>query len=225
MPRPTLHLANVYTLLIKFQSTLVVGSTWRSSIDIWAPSGPPAPNDGVVTSWVAFAQRNLVPTAEIIEAELRAWQFGPQPYGTGIPIWQETLALVGTKAAAYGGVGANAVGKEVALFVRKTNTGPKEGKMFIRGFLDSGDIAALTGGPWQFLTPGPPNVTDAKFQTNLTAAGVPGFIGGPGPAYVVVHFSYKQYQVDPTRLPFFSLISTIHLVAPTVNKPTRKSRR
>jgi hypothetical protein len=224
LARPTLTLANVYTLIVKIGSTLATDETWRNTYDIFASAGPPAPTATIVETILDFAQRNLASTAQIFEAELRNWTFGPQPYGSGVPIWSETLVLPGTKVSAYGGEGPDAVGKEVVAFARRVNTGPKEGKLFLRGFLDTGDIAALTGAPWEFLTP-PGNVTPAKWDTNTSSSGLEAFFGTVDPGLVVAHFSYKQYQIDPTRLPFYSRVTALPLVGPTTNKPTRKSKK
>lgn len=226
MPRPTLGLADVYTLIVSSGSTVATNETWRNTYDVYSTAGVPQPTDTIIETLLEVHQENLVSTAQIFQAELRNWTFGPQPYGTGVPLWTEALSLPGTKVAAYGAEGADAVGKEVVCYIKRLNTGPKNGKLFLRGFLDSGDIAALTGAPWEFLTSPAPNVTPAKYAGILATTGLNGFMGaGKNPGLVVVHFSYKQYQIDNTRLPFFSHITSQVLIGPTTNKPTRKSKK
>lgn len=98
--------------------------------------------------------------------------------------------------------------------------------MFLRQLLDEGDIAAIPGSPWQFLIPGPPNVTDVKFQGILAATIGGFFLSDPG--LRVVHFPVKRYlanPVNPANQPFSTSLFGMHIVGPTVNKQTRKSAR
>ena len=228
MPLPVggITLTNVFTLIGHFlgQDTT---DTWRSEFHIYKSSGPPEPSDAIVEACVLYWEGNLITTATLDHLELRNATWGDIPYSLQAAIWTSPVGHAGTKTSAYGAEGTAGVGKEVVAYVRVTNSGPKPGKQFIRGFLDNGDIYASVGGQWIFLqSPAVPNVTDTKLQTLIAASGLNAFYGGtPDPRICTTHFSIKEYNINPLNLPFESSVSAIHLIRPSVNKATRKSKK
>lgn len=230
MPRivPPVTLANHFELIVHMHG---VDSTqkWRNSIVIKDTSGVPADTSSVVQLFVNFIRSNLRTDVFVDHIELRNWTRGDIPFSQEGAIYTSAQGagpgqktLVGN----YGAQGANAVGKEVAAFIRIETSPGKIGKFFLRQLLDDGDIAAVPGSPWAFLVPGPPNVTNTKFQNVVFNTIASGFTTDPG--YRVVHFPVKEYlaaPANPANQPFSTVISTMQLVGPTVNKATRKNPR
>lgn len=225
-PPGGITLPNVYRLLAHFKGVDPT-ETWRSEFSIFASGAVPQPGDAIINAAEAYWRDNLRTDCFLDHLELRKATWGDVIFSQQSALWTSTVGLAGTKIAAYGAQGANAVGKEVVCYVRITNSGPKPGKQFLRQLLDEGDIAAVPGSPWQFLTPPmTPNVTDAKFQTLLGTTGITGFFGAiPDPRLCVIHFSIKEFNINPANLPFESSVSAMHIVGPSTNKPTRKNKK
>lgn len=228
MPLPPggLGVPNAFVLIAHFRGVNPV-DTWRSELHIFQSGAVPQIGDPVITAAIAFWRGNLRTDCFLDHLELRNAVFGNVIFSMQAAIWTDTLNQAGTKVTAYGAQGANAVGKEVAAYVRISNTGPKLGKAFLRQLLDEGDIAAVPGAAWVFLqAPQVPNVTQAKFLTLVNSSGLSGFFGGASnPHICVVHFSLKEWSINPLLLPFTSPATAMNLIGPTVNKATRKSKK
>jgi hypothetical protein len=225
MPNPTLGLAHHYRAIAHFHGVDPL-ETWRSSFEYVQTSAVPAPADAILVAMQNYWLANLRNDCTLDTIEVRNWTFGPQPFSQQQALFHKAIGNVGSKTVGYGAMGANAVGKEVAAYIRYSNTGPKNGKAFLRQLLDDGDIAAVPGSPWVFLqAPQVPNVTPAKFTTVFNSTSLSTYIGAVDPGLRVVHFSLKKYLVDNTQLPFPSTILAVSLIGPTVNKATRKNKR
>jgi hypothetical protein len=228
MPLPPggLTLPNVYLVIGHFVAQDGV-NTWRLETTIFQGSGTPAPTDAIITSIKNYYLDNLITTCKLDRLELRRRTWGNVPFSTQAAIWESTVGSFGNKVTSYGAEGSAGVGKEVVAFIRITNTGPKPGKQFIRGLLDNGDVYAEAGGQWIFLVGGGgPNVTNTKYQTILASTGMTGYFGGTAdPRICVSHFSLKEYDADPTKLPFETSVNSMALVGVTTNKATRRNKK
>jgi hypothetical protein len=224
---PPVSLLNTYTMIAHFKGTDPLQS-WRSSFEFFS-TAVPVPGGALENACADYWKANLRTDCTLDDIEVRNWSRGDLPFSLeGALFDSSAFAGAGTKTNVihYGAEGANAVGKEVACFIRIATSPGKEGKQFIRQLLDDGDIAAVPGSPWQFLVPGPPNVTNTKFQAIVSGTVGPHFSGDP--RLVVVHFPLKEYLLAPTapaNQPFATLISSMTLIGPTVNKATRKNPR
>lgn len=226
---PEATLPNHYELIGHFLGQNGV-DTWRNSIVVFQSSGQPQPTDPIIQAMVEWWRLNLITTCSYVKSELRAWTRGDVPFSNEGAIWNSTVgAGIGqkTNVASYGAEGTAGVGKEVVGFVRIFNTIGREGKMFMRALLDNADVFSSAGGPWVFITPGPPNVTPTKFaNTAVNTIGL--YFGSANPGLRVVHFSIKHWNASggaTPDAPFGSDITSMQLVGPTLNKPTRKSSR
>lgn len=226
---PPVTLAHHYELIGHFIGADGVNK-WRSSVVLFDSSAVPVDTDAIVTSMIDFWKRNLITTCHYDHTELRAWARGNQPFSTQAALWTSSnLAGFGTKSSggAYGAEGTEGLGKEVVASVKIDTTGPKPGRLFIRGLLDNGDAAAQAGGQWVELIPGPPNVTNTKFQLILGATIAP-YFGTANPGLRVVHFSIKEWNANagnPLFSPFPSTVADMNYIGPTTNKATRKNPR
>jgi hypothetical protein len=143
-------------------------------------------------------------------------------------LWILPLNLIGEKPTTYSGQQAAPAltGKEVVAFIKQNTTGGKPGKQFLRQLYDLGDIGAVAGAPWEVLPSA--RVTAALFTTDTNTVLGPYFGPTAAPALVVVHFSKKNYNANPTNpanLPFSTNVSSLTLVGPSTNRPTRKSKK
>jgi hypothetical protein len=227
-PRPVLTLANAYTVIVNFQNTADPTVTWRNTWDILDVAGVPSPSDAIFTAIQAFHQGNLRADANVEMIELRNWSQGPQPFSSRGFIWQKQIGVTagaGDKTqptpVGYGGEGAGnqTVPGSVVLFCKRfSGAGGKVSHLFLRGLLDSGDIAAETGGKPVFVSS--PRVTTALFNAIVGNTLAPYFAPSSGPALINVHVGNKG--AGPA---FSSLVSSVQLIDPSQNKQTRKNKK
>lgn len=226
---PNANLTNGFELIGHFKGQDGI-NTWRNSIAIFDTSAVPAPSDPIVSAMETFWKHNLITSCHYDHSELRHWTRGDVPFSAEGAIWNSSLgAGAGTKTAAgaYSAEGTAGVGKEVVAFIRIATSPGKEGKMYLRGLLDNQDVFSQAGGQWIFITPGPPNVTPAKFSA-LVTTDLGAFLGAVNPRLCVVHFSVKNWNASagaPANAPFETPITSMTMVGPTVNKATRRSSR
>jgi hypothetical protein len=199
---------------------------WRTELTVVGTTQP-APTDPIILAIRDYYRHNLRDDCQLAEIELRAWTFGPQPLAGRGSLWVLPLNLSGEKTVTYGGMQASPqlTGKEVVAFVKINTTGGKPGKQFIRQLYDLGDIGAVAGAPWETLPTA--RVTPATYLVEANATLSPYFGGSTNPGLCVVHFSKKNYNANPVtaNLPFSTGTSSMTLVGPTTNKPTRKNKK
>lgn len=219
---PPKTLAEHYRLIGHFKGDGV--GTWRSEFVIRDSTGIPAADSSVVTACVNYWLANLRHDCTLDHIEMRAWAQGDQPFSSQSALYTSVVAALGQKTTTYGGEAANAIGIEVCAYVRFDNAGPRPGKQFLRQLLDTGDIAAVPGGPWVTLPSGAsPRVTPLTFGTLSAVVALDDFIGAADPGLRVVHFSLKEWESDHTTNPFSTVVTQIAYIGPTVNKATRKN--
>ena len=226
--RPTLTLANCYTLIVESENPQNTGTNWRNTWDIYSSTGAPAPGAAIINALVAFHQANLRTECDIAKLTLRNWSQGPQPFAARPFIWEQFLGHAvapGLKTSASpAGYGSEASGTQqvpgsTVLFAKRTTgAGSRATNMFMRGILDDGDVYAYTGGKPLLLTAAVVNPTSFNTVQNhflssyLTATA--------DPRLIIVHVG--NHYMGP---PFASSMDALEMVNVSENKLTRKNKR
>lgn len=223
--KPTLTLANAYTLIVESGNLSDPNVRWRNTWDIHA-TVTPQPSDAIISDITNFHLYNLRTDAGVFQLTLRNWSQGPQPFADRPFLWEHILGgTAGLKTNAsphgYGGQFPNPPtipGAAVAFAKRLTSGQNKATNMFMRGLLDDDDIRAETGGKYTFFTGN--RVTPALFHDIVSAVLTPYLGSGANPGLILVHVG--NHSAGPA---FSSPMVDLQLIGPSINKTTRKNKR
>jgi hypothetical protein len=223
-PNPAVTLPNCYRLIGHFSGNTV--GTWRSEWCIFKSAGAIAPGDAIVTAAHDYWIANLRDDCTLVKLEARTVTYGNVPFSLQGALWVSSVGTAGNKDSIYGGNSSvqAPTGLEVCGFVSMFTSGGKPGKQYIRQLLDLVDVNSVAGGEWKFAG-GAAHVNPTVFRSNSVNNGLAtGYFGTKDPGFVVPHFSFKDWQLDHSTLPFHTAITDYALVRPTLNKPTRKNK-
>lgn len=222
MPLAPVTLANVYEMIFTMENT-ATGKQWRNSYSFYSPSTPVSGDnaaDHLYRMQIAMVRSD----SKIVKQACYAWARGTQPYPLGMPIWEATLAAVGTADAAWLGLvdpTYEPTGGEVCLRMdHEPLAGNKPGRTFFRGFLGKLDISATTVGKWVLIAL--IGAFQAVLDTILASSNVNDlFASGASPQkLVVVRYSPKTNTVHG-----YTAVTAFTLIGATTNKVNRKSKK
>lgn len=226
--RPTLTLADAYTLIVELENPQAAGGTWRNTWDIYSSAGAPAQGSAIVNALVAFHQANLRTECDIAKLTMRNWSQGPQPFASRPFIWEQFLGASvapGLKTSSSPtGYGSESSGTQIVpgstvLFAKRTTgAGSRATNMFMRGILDDGDVYAYTGSKPLLLPTAVVNPTSFNTICQHWLSGY--FVATADPRLCIVHVGNKY--VGP---PFESSMADLQMVDVSQNKQTRKNKR
>jgi hypothetical protein len=209
---------------------MAVGTdVWRNSIDIrfvgTGEATAPTPSASIVTAFKNFMQEIHFPDTTLVELALRiVKQTRPDEttHGEDPPVWESALGLAGTGNTTFGGAhNANFLPKDAAIYCRKTTSGGRSGKMFLRNILTEMDVQAALSGGWQFADHAGGWQTSV-FAAAVTANLVPFFAAAtPAPyAFAVAHLLHLTKAGD-TRAPYSTSMTGLVAERPVWNRAHR----
>jgi hypothetical protein len=213
----------------RFEAELFCGTeTFRNHQDVkWIGSGtaaPPMPSDAIYTAFQEWLLANYYPDVTLNTVFLREiwYKQGPPPHPEHPPVWTESVGLAGLANTTYGGAhNANYLPQEVCIFCKKTTSGGRSGKMFMRNILTEVDVQSTIGGVWAF-SPGAGHFDPTVFNnTSNTLLGDFETLSGPTGNWVLAVTHLEGIPDTDTRTPFSTAQATLAAIRPTWNKSTR----
>lgn len=221
--QPYFRQPNVFRIIAHFSQIADPTFTWRSTMDVFKSATNILPTDDIIGALRDFWLYNVSDTATLDVIEARNWTMGDVPFDLQGALWRDEIGIIGKKfdALGYGSLGdpPTPLGGEVCALVKRIpNDTGRSGSMFIRGFIDGGDVVGQTGGKWVYKTV--TRVTPAKFQGTIDNSGLRAFLGVEDPGIVVIHHHELEDHATTANCTNLTLRTTI-----SVNKQTRKSRR
>lgn len=161
---------NVWDVVFQMSANGEVWHNTWSVTDLTASDTPPTPTTAVINHLITHMEGQHQAGVTIVQAQLRnvANGTGPLPIGEDLPIWNEAINQPGTREITYGvPADSEALDLRAVAYVRKVNRG-RVGKLFVRAFLQEGDLVSVTGGRWTFVT-GSGTVTPTKYADQVAA--------------------------------------------------------
>lgn len=206
----------------------VSGSKWKNTFsigsDTTAGDTPPAVTAAIVTGFQAFisgAHYNDVTFDQIVLRSAIQRVGG----GSGVeypPIWTKAINAACTGNAVYGAAqNSNYLPKDASLYVKKTTSGGRSGKNFMRNILTEVDVSSALSGEWSF-SPGAGHFDPAVFNALVTSQ-IGSFLTDPPGTehyfFVVLHL--MNLKAGDVRSAGRTLCTAMTAHAPTWNKSSR----
>lgn len=204
MPLPPAHSDTIFKYVAFMQNTANPDVNWRASLEISQAAGHPLPGDPIIGACQTFMASGLLNDCQIYQDELRYWTFGHQTDFHAFPIWKRAgVNLSGNKPATYGGQNTFSAYGSCVMFIDKlTADARRDGKMFLRGWLDADDVAAIDGG--RFTIRGGARISIASFEANSVDNLLDPYFGAVDPGLVVVR--YNLHQLVPVFTPIVDML-------------------
>lgn len=152
MPQGFISLPDVYRVITKKHSSTNPATTWVNTYDLKLFPGDPFTAMNELLDNIKTAEQNSMnPDVFLDEAVVYKWEVGPNPDGIQPPVYVRVYGISANNFGLHGGVwaGGDEVDGQICLFVRKVRvSGPRDGKLYLRGAVREGDVKALgAGGP------------------------------------------------------------------------------
>lgn len=202
--------------------------TFRNNIDVRQLTGftdtPPGEADPIVSAATSWILANYFPAVTLNAIFLRnIYKYTtPPPHVVHPPIWEITSAATGTANTTYGGPqNSNFLPQDVCIYVKKTTTGGRNGKLFMRNILTEVDVQSTLGGVWAF-SPGAGHFDPAVFNAasvSLLGAYMGGSHSPDGYTLAVTHLEHTE-PTDTRPITQTNMIA-MTAVRPTWNKTKR----
>jgi hypothetical protein len=202
--------------------------TFRNNFDVRQLTGftdtPPGEADPIITALTNWIIANYFPAVTLNAIFLRnIYKYTtPPPHVVHPPIWEISSSATGTANTTYGGPqNSNFLPQDVCIYVKKTTSGGRNGKLFMRNILTEVDVQSTLGGVWAF-SPGAGHFDPAVF--NAAAVSLLGaYLGGShspdGYTLAVTHL--EATAPTDTRPAYSTNCSFVTCVRPTWNKTKR----
>jgi hypothetical protein len=202
--------------------------TFRVHQDIkWVGEGSPIdPTDDeeLNVAFVSFLESIYFSDCTIEDQICRQifYKQGAPPHPEHPPLWTRHFGVAGTGATLWGGAhNSNYLPADVAVYCKKTTSGGRSGKQFLRNILTEADVASALAGGWAFAD------HDGGWQTTVFNAAVVTVIGdwmfsGSGAGNYKFAVTHLEAILDSdARTPFSTLETGMIAVRPTWNKAHR----
>lgn len=218
-------LANTWRL----EAELFSGTeTFRNHMDIrYGLTGAPVdptPAEAIVTAFINWITANYYPdvTLNVVRGRRISFYHTAPPHPDIPPMFELPLGTPGTANTTYGGAHNTLyLPQEVCIYARKTTSGGRNGKMFLRNILTEVDVQSTLAGSWAF-SPGAGHFDPAVFNATSDSILGPYMVGGAGVAdyrFAVTHL--EHVPLTDTRDAFSTLMDNLHAVRPVWNRTSR----
>ncbi len=183
--------------------------TFRNNFDVKnigaTPTVPPGEADPVITALTNWILANYFPAVTL-----------------NAIFWEISSSATGSANTTYGGPqNSNFLPQDVCIYVKKTTSGGRNGKLFMRNILTEVDVQSTLGGVWAF-SPGAGHFDPAVF--NAAAVSLLGsYLGGShSPDGYTLAVTHLEATAPTDSRPAFSTnCSVVTAVRPTWNKTKR----
>jgi hypothetical protein len=227
MPSPTDGTPVPDTWRVEFE--LFTGTeTFRNNFDVRQLPGhtdtPPGQADPIITAMTNWIIANYYPDVTLNAIFLRnIYKYTtPPPHVIHPPIWEISSSATGTANTTYGGAhNANYLPQEACIYVRKSCSGGRNGKLFMRNILTEVDVQSTLGGAWAF-SPGAGHFDPTVFNaaaTSLLGSYLGGSASPDGYTLAVTHL--ENTAPTDVRAAFSTNCNFVTAVRPTWNKTSR----
>lgn len=184
----------------------------------------PLVTDAVVTAFEAWLIGVFFPDVTINTITLREIlrYTTPPPHVDHPPLWTKIVNTIGTANILFGGAHfAGFLPQQACIFVKKTTSGGRSGKMFMRNIITEADVQSTLGGTWVF-SPHAGGFDPAVFDAFAASTLGPNLVGGSDAGnYELAVTHLEHVAITDTRPITSTPCGSVLAVRPAWNKTSR----
>lgn len=230
MPQNFIQAPDTYRLRLRMFGGEDPSDSWVNEWDVRYPTGvTPVSTDPILADLLAAARLFHYPDVKFHAWEVYDWHVG-RPLSNSITFAQEYLLgdVLGdaTSAGGMNGQGGGPIGGEVCMQLLRTRLNARrEGRIFMRGALQKGDVTSEAGGEWSIL--GNPQFAAAAAQiiTSYYNPHISASSSPTQPQLVLVHTTKDSVTHDIVNVGVFPLLAVVWTSQLATNKINRRSKK